>query len=206
MKVIFAHGFEGSPDGSKPTYMREELGWDVIAPILSTKGWTIENETDVLLGVIDENPDVDLISGSSMGGLAALNASTQRPDLNFKLLLFAPAFGLADGLRRDYNKLQLAGWKIKGSVPYEHRGLGQTIELGYDFLQAADKMSWPEPAHQCIIIHGTDDTIVPIERSRKMATQLPEKIQLIEVNDGHRLQQSLEHIAKAADKLLTANS
>jgi len=202
VKVIFAHGFEGGPDGSKPTYMREELGWEVIAPVLSTKGWTIENETEVLLEVIDENPDADIISGSSMGGLAALNASAQRPDSNFKLLLLAPAFGLVDGLRRDYSKLQLAGWKLKGSVPYEHRGLGQTIKLGYDFFTAADKMSWPVPAHQCAIIHGTGDTIVPIERSRKMAEQCPSRIHLIEVDDEHRLLESLERIPEAAQLLM----
>ena len=42
MKVLFAHGFEGAPDGGKPTYMREELGWDVVAPVMSANGWNIE--------------------------------------------------------------------------------------------------------------------------------------------------------------------
>ena len=47
MRVLFAHGFEGSPDGGKPTYMIEELGWDVVAPVMSEKGWNIEQETAV---------------------------------------------------------------------------------------------------------------------------------------------------------------
>ncbi|GIS43778.1 MAG: hypothetical protein Ct9H90mP16_08480 [Candidatus Poseidoniales archaeon] len=53
MKVLFAHGFEGAPDGGKPTYMREELGWDVVAPVMSANGWNIEQETRVLLEHLD---------------------------------------------------------------------------------------------------------------------------------------------------------
>ena len=54
MRVLFAHGFEGGPEGSKPTYMREVLGWDVTSPVMSDLGWTIRNQTEVLLRLIDE--------------------------------------------------------------------------------------------------------------------------------------------------------
>ncbi len=79
MKVLFAHGFEGTPDGGKPTYMREELGWDVVAPVMSDHGWNIEQQTSVLLELIDAE-EFDLVAGSSMGGLAAANASQLRPE------------------------------------------------------------------------------------------------------------------------------
>ena len=69
MRVLFAHGFEGGPSGSKPTYMREVLGWEVTSPIMSGLGWDIESQTKVLLRCIDEH-DFDLVIGSSMGGLA----------------------------------------------------------------------------------------------------------------------------------------
>ena len=69
MRVLFAHGFEGGPEGSKPTYMREALGWDVTSPVMSDLGWTIKNQTEVLLRLIDEC-HYDLVIGSSMGGLA----------------------------------------------------------------------------------------------------------------------------------------
>ena len=48
MKVLFAHGFEGAPNGGKPTYMREELGWDVVAPVMSANGWNIERNPCVV--------------------------------------------------------------------------------------------------------------------------------------------------------------
>ena len=61
MRILFAHGFEGGPSGSKPTYMREDLGWEVTSPIMSELGWDIESQTKVLLRCIDEN---DLVIGS----------------------------------------------------------------------------------------------------------------------------------------------
>ena len=60
MRVLFAHGFEGGPSGSKPTYMREVLGWEVTSPIMSGLGWDIESQTKVLLRCIDEH-DFDFI-------------------------------------------------------------------------------------------------------------------------------------------------
>ena len=75
MRVLFAHGVEGSPDGSKPTYMTEELGWDLTTPVMSELGWNIEQETEVLMRILDEEGPFDLLAGSSMGGLAIANAS-----------------------------------------------------------------------------------------------------------------------------------
>ena len=110
MHVLFAHGFESNPHGSKPTYMREELGWKVTTPVMSELGWNIEQETEVLLRLIDEH-DYDLVSGSSMGALAAANASSVRPELDLRLLLLAPAFGLSDLWREGAGEKGLAHWK-----------------------------------------------------------------------------------------------
>ena len=35
MKVMFAHGFEGVPNGSKARFLRDRLGHEVIAPRFS---------------------------------------------------------------------------------------------------------------------------------------------------------------------------
>ena len=55
MRVLFAHGFEGSPDGSKPTYMREALRWDVTAPKMSELGWSIASQTELLIRYLDRD-------------------------------------------------------------------------------------------------------------------------------------------------------
>ena len=83
MRVLFAHGFEGSPTGSKPTYMREAFGWKVTAPKMSELGWSIASQTDVLIKHLDEG-EYDLVVGSSMGGLAAANASSMRPNQDIR--------------------------------------------------------------------------------------------------------------------------
>lgn len=201
MRVLFAHGFEGSPDGSKPTYMKEELGWDVTAPNMSELGWNIEQETEVLLRLIDAN-EYDIIAGSSMGGLAAANASALRPDANFTLLLIAPAFGLDNLWRSGAGKIRLACWRILGSAPYFLQGLQKKIRLPWNFIKAADKMSWPEIVHPTVIIHGIEDEVVPIESSRKVARENSNVLELLEIDDGHRMQEAKTHFASAADKLL----
>ena len=75
--------------------MKEACGWDVTAPKMSEIGWSIASQTAVLIKHLEEG-EYDLVVGSSMGGLAAANASSMRPDQEIRLLLMAPAFGLAE--------------------------------------------------------------------------------------------------------------
>lgn len=197
MRVLFAHGFEGGPDGSKPAYMAEVLGWDVTTPVMSTFGWTIEQQTQVLLDLIDGN-EYDLVAGSSMGGLAAANASALRPDADFSLLLIAPAFGLAEMWRSSLSGEELEAWESSDSRAYHHHGFGHDIDLSWAFMQAAERMSWPVLNHPAVILHGTQDDIVPIENSRRVSGVTA----LIEIEDGHRMQLAMPHFEVAAKLLI----
>ena len=190
IRVLFAHGFEGTPEGSKPSYMRDELGWDVVTPSMSELGWTIEQETEVLLRIIDEDGPFDIIAGSSMGGLAAANASNLRPDEKFSLLLIAPAFGLGDLWLEGAKPEGLAQWEKDGSIPYFMNGLGIEVTLDWEFFLSAERMSWPKLNHPTVILHGNLDDIVPIENSRKVAKEDAHVVKLIEIEDGHRMQKA----------------
>jgi len=201
MRVLFAHGFEGAPDGGKPTHMIEALGWDVVAPVMSDKGWNIEQETDVLLEYIDAG-NFDLIAGSSMGGLAAANASALRPDAQFGLLLIAPAFGLSEMWRTSLSAEEIEAWEQTNARAYHHHGFGHDITLNWEFMQTADKMSWPELNHPTVILHGIHDDIVPIENSKRVARENSNVIALMEIEDGHRMQEAKGHFAKAAEMCL----
>ena len=199
MRVLFAHGFEGSTDGGKPTHMIEELGWDVVAPVMSANGWNIEQETNVLLAEIDAG-DFDLVAGSSMGGLAAANASALRPDASFGLLLIAPAFGLAE---MWHNRLSTSEMKLwKDTDEYEYRGFELEMILGWDFMQTAEQMSWPKLNHPTVILHGIQDDVVPIENSRRVMQEQANVVKMIELDDGHRMQQSKSHFEMAAELLV----
>ena len=107
MRVLWAHGLEGSPGGSKPTYLAEELGWDVLAPEMNAYGWTIAEQTRAVGDAIARDaivggPDLDVLMGSSYGALALANAAAViegNGSNTPRLVLLAPAFGLAENFR-----------------------------------------------------------------------------------------------------------
>jgi len=179
--------------------MIEELGWDVVAPVMSANGWNIEQETKVLLAEIDAG-DFDLVAGSSMGGLAAANASALRPDASFGLLLIAPAFGLAEMWHNRLSNSEMKLWK--DTDEYEYRGFELEMILGWDFMQTAEQMSWPKLNHPTVILHGIQDDVVPIENSRRVMQEQANVVELIELDDGHRMQQSKSHFERAAELLV----
>jgi len=195
--VLFAHGFEGSPTGSKPTYMVEALGWDVTAPKMSELGWSIASQTEVLIRLLDKG-DFDLVVGSSMGGLAAANASSMRPQAETRLLLLAPAFGLAENWE-GMEETGRSAWKTTGERRYT--GYELDIVLPWEFMESAEKMSWPRPAHPTAIMHGKYDEVVPISFSRRVAEGC-ENVSLHETDDSHRMKESLRFIPEVVSKLM----
>jgi len=201
VKILWAHGLESSADGSKPTWMIENLGWDVVSPAMSENGWTIAEQTEVVVRAIEENDDLDVIMGSSYGGLAIANAAARFRGRPLRLVLMAPAFGLAENFRAQAGEAGLREWEESDSRAYFHHGFGHEVKFGWDFITSADEMSWPNLHHPAVIIHGTQDDIVPIESSRKVSTSNP-TVELIEVEDGHRLAESLHFIPLAVQRVL----
>ena len=177
--------------------MVEALGWDVTAPKMSELGWSIASQTEVLIRLLDKG-DFDLVVGSSMGGLAAANASSMRPQAETRLLLLAPAFGLAE----NWEGMEEAGrsaWKTTGERRYT--GYELDIVLPWEFMESAEKMSWPRPAHPTAIMHGKYDEVVPISFSRKVAEGC-ENVSLHETDDSHRMKESLRFIPEVVSKLM----
>ena len=206
MKILFAHGLEGSPNGSKPTWMKESLDWEIICPEMSNNGWTIADQTEVIAKAIAENEDIDIIMGSSYGGLAIANVSERFAEQNLRLVLLAPAFGLAENFRSIAGEQGLTEWENSGSRQYFHHGFGHDIKLGWDFMETAEKMSWPRLNHPTVILHGTEDDIVPIENSRRMTHEDDCVISLIEIEDGHRMQKAKSAFATGAKICLNSQT
>ena len=202
MRVLWAHGLEGSPNGSKPTWIADNLGWEVLCPAMSDYGWTIAEQTEVIAKNIAENEDIDVVMGSSYGGLAIANASERFAGRELRLVLLAPAFGLAENFRSIAGEQGLNEWEKTGLRQYFHHGFGHEVPFGWDFITSADEMSWPTLHHPTVIIHGNQDDIVPLESSRKVA-ESNELVELIEVEDGHRLAGSLHFIPLAVQRVLS---
>ena len=169
---------------------------------MSNNGWTIADQTEVIAKAIAENEDVDIIMGSSYGGLAIANASARFAERELRLVLLAPAFGLAENFRSIAGEEGLIEWENTGSRQYFHHGFGHEVEFGWDFITSADEMSWPNLHHPTIILHGSQDDIVPIDSSRKVS-ESNELVEIIEVEDGHRLADSLHFIPLAVQRVLS---
>lgn len=99
MKVLFLHGLESQPGGTKATYL-EGKGFQVLNPALPKMDF--EKSLVIAQEVIDkEAPDV--IVGSSRGGAVAMGVNP----CGAALVLIAPAW------RRFLNAEKIAEWDIR---------------------------------------------------------------------------------------------
>jgi pimeloyl-ACP methyl ester carboxylesterase len=94
LMIIFAHGLEGSPNGSKIQALRN-AGFDVNAP--DFQGMNLAQRVRLLLEVCEKHSeDKPILAGSSYGGLTAALVAMQIPDSFSGLLLCAPALHLVE--------------------------------------------------------------------------------------------------------------
>jgi len=160
MDVIFLHGLESGPHGSKFQSMKA-AGWNISAPDcegIANVGERVEIARRALPAA--EEPVV--LVGSSFGGLTAARLFSSLADDRASaqvhgLLLLAPAF----------------------HVP------------------AAESITTCHP--NTVILHGTQDDVVPIESSRAFAARFG--CELVEVEDGHRLAASHPVILRLLDQV-----
>ena len=90
--IIFAHGMEGTPNGSKIRSLRD-AGFEVLAP--DFQGMALRERVDLLQRVCEEYRTASaVLAGSSYGGLAASIVAMRMPDAFRGLLLCAPALHL----------------------------------------------------------------------------------------------------------------
>ena len=198
--MLWAHGLWGRPDGSKPTHISGDLGWEVEGLVMSRLGWSIDDQTSLVLEAIGDGRQHDVLMGSSYGALALANASETLPELDLRLVLMAPAFGMREGFERLIGEDLVSRWRLGGSLPFTHDGTGEEVVLSWGFMEAIGRRSWPELRHPTVIIHGYGDDIVPLANSREMA--LSPLVELIEVEDDHRLHDSLSVIPAAVEMVL----
>ena len=62
------------PGGTKPQYMQNELGWEVISLEMRRNGWELSSQVKTVREAIDNDGPFDVLMGSSFGGLAIANA------------------------------------------------------------------------------------------------------------------------------------
>lgn len=156
----------------------------------------LEDATQFLIEKKITDPKKVCIVGASYGGYAALMGATKTPDLFQCAISFA---GIS-----DIKKLR------SGSRYYENKN-AMREQLGNDMEQLkktspvrmVDKIKVP-----ILLIHGSKDTVVPVEQSRMMANELKDQnktYQYVELEEGSHFLDNLEHrklTFEAADAFL----
>lgn len=90
--IVFVHGLEGRPDGTKPSALRA-AGFTVVAP--DGRGQPLAARIAGAEAALDAHPGAVLV-GSSYGGLAAAWIASRRPGDLRGLVLLAPALHHAE--------------------------------------------------------------------------------------------------------------
>jgi predicted esterase YcpF (UPF0227 family) len=158
--VLYLHGFASSPAGRKIALLRKALPADeyrVVAPDLNRPSFEKLDFVAIVAAAvgaaIGDPPSV--VVGSSLGALAALEAS--RRGIEAPLVLVAPA--LAFGWR----------WTEKldpvDPIPFFHHGENREIPIHRRFFEQMTTLSVEkEPPRQSVaIVMGVDDESVPFD-------------------------------------------
>lgn len=202
MRVTFAHGLWSSTDSSKAAWMRAQ-GWDVVTLDMRKYGWDQASQTRVVVEAIDEYGPFDVLIGSSFGGLATANAAAQRPEVDLRLVLLAPAFGYPDLVLETLGASAMEVWKNTDEHAFHPPGWEEPVVLPWSFMEAARSHAWPELPHPTAILHGSEDDVVPLANSEQAQRDHPH-VTLHVVEDGHRLHQSLEALIPLTRRVMDA--
>ncbi len=124
--------------------------------------------------------------GSSLGSIPALHYAARYGNVQ-RILLLSPAL--------FYRPKHAIDWtKSEGSeaVSILHHAFQRELPLRDTIEEDGKNYHTPvPPVCPVCIIHGTEDTIVPIEHSRQYAVRYPDFVHLIEVQATHTLRDQL---------------
>ena len=206
MRSLYLHGFASSARSRKAQAFRNALatrGIELEIPALDQGDFehlTVSAQLRVIEQTLSGEPA--RIAGSSMGGyLAALYASTH-PEVD-RLVLLAPAFSFSERWSEMVNPEGVARWQNTGWLDVFHHGEARMRRVHYGLYE--DALRYPasprfiQPAR---IFHGINDSVVPVELSRKFAGAHPNAV-LTECESDHDLLNVLPEITAAGVRFLT---
>jgi pimeloyl-ACP methyl ester carboxylesterase len=165
--MIFLHGLESSPEGSKSVYLRQRHGARV--PALDNRAAIASLNRALAQGRRWEHGAPDLTQAMALPleqARAALEPDTR--------LVVGSSFGGALLLQ----------------LMHEGAWTGPALFLAGAGVKLTPHRRLPEGA-RAVLIHGRQDDVVPLADARTLAATGGAQVQLWEVGDGHRLQSIL---------------
>lgn len=213
---FYVHGLQSNRRGEKALYFARQVvrrGEAFASLDLTGHG---DSEGDLLgLSLTRNLADVDrglryaeekagpfgavILIGSSMGGLTALWFAARSPARLTRAVVIAPAFEMAGRLLLALGRVKALEWRRQGRIRIES-GIGG-FDLGYQFVE--EETRYPTVslmrrlATPSLILHGSEDEVVPCQLSRQFADRL-DRVQLVEIEGGdHRLTEHKERLFEA---------
>jgi pimeloyl-ACP methyl ester carboxylesterase len=141
--------------------------------------------------------------GSSMGGWVTARWAELHPERVDRVLLLCPAFDFTQRWPLLLGADAFARWRAQGSLPMPD-ATKQLVDVHFGLYRDAEQQP-ARPPTPCptVLVHGTRDTVVPIDSSREYAAAHG-NVELVEVDDDHLLVASLPLLARIVDEFLLA--
>jgi uncharacterized protein len=204
-RVLYLHGFASGPSSRKATFFKEELerqGLHLEIPDLAEgdfRGLTITGQLNLMEREI--RGDKLALIGSSLGGYLAALYSARHPEI-VGMILLAPAFNLCQRWQSELGPEKLHEWQQTGEMPVYHYAEKRTTALGFQFMKDAEGYeAFPDFRQSCLIFHGTQDPVVPVDYSEWFAADHG-NAKLIRLQSGHELTDVLGLIWEKAGPFL----
>ncbi|MCX6621964.1 MAG: alpha/beta fold hydrolase, partial [Acidobacteria bacterium] len=180
----------------------ESRGLDLLVPDLSPgpfESLTVTGQLEVLAQAMGGRSAV--LIGSSMGGYLAALYAAAHPEVE-SLVLLAPAFRFAFGWAGRLGAEGMQQWEERGFLDVFHYAEGRPARVGYQlYTDALNYSPFPGVTQPCLIIHGREDQVVPVQYSEEF-TRLHPGTRLLLMDDGHQLKGSFEDVARAIEAFL----
>ena len=199
--IIFLHGLASSSRSTKSKYLQEKSealsGVDFHALELNPTPTDFRYLTTtgainrLRQYILDRQLGTVRLIGSSFGGLVAIYYAQRFGQVD-KMLLLAP---LLQGELAWLSEEEIGKWQEQGTLDIAHYGFGGKIALDYGFYVDGQRYRDSVPPPGAVqIIHGQDDDVVPLRKSRIYADKYPDKVELIQLEAGHVLNDRLDVI------------
>ncbi len=198
MNIAYLHGFASGPQATKAqaiSAMLAERNIRLRIPDLNTPSFSAMTVSAMLARMeeLTRTGGPWGLIGSSMGGLLAAFFAARFPDRVDRVMLLCPAFDLHLLFTHSLGEEGMARWKTTGHHEFpDASGTAAPVHWGL-VEDLADFAGFPPVLHPACVIHGTLDASVPVESSRRFAAT-NSLIQLVEVEDDHRLTVSIPRI------------